>query len=180
MIERYASNYNSNEDNDAWKSLKEIANENGFDHDEYTVTTSDGYILTLYRIPGFLNETKPYAKKPVVLLQHGLDGDATHWAINSADKAPAFNLVSEGFDVWLGNNRGCRYSVSHTTLDAEKNKPQFWDFDFEDMGLKDVPAEIDFILESTGQEKLSYVGHSEGTTQMFVGLSMIQNIMQRK
>lgn len=41
------------------------------------------------------------------------------------------------------------------------------------MGTKDVPAEIDFILAITGQEKLTYVGHSEGTTQMFIGLSMM-------
>ncbi|TNV78929.1 hypothetical protein FGO68_gene5820 [Halteria grandinella] len=179
-IEKYASSYDPNVDNDAWKTMKEIANENGFAHEEYKVTTSDGYILTLYRIPGFLNETKPYAKKPVVLLQHGLEADSMQWVINSPDKASAFNLVSEGFDVWLGNNRGCQYSVAHTTLDPVKNKTLFWDFDFEDMGTKDVPAEIDFILESTGQEKLSYVGHSEGTTQMFIGLSMLPEYYAEK
>jgi hypothetical protein len=32
------------------------------------------------------------------------------------------------------------------------------------MGLYDVPAEIDYILNVTGYEKLSYIGHSEGTT----------------
>ena len=57
----------SSEDNDAFKSMKEICNENGFALEEYSVTTSDGYILTLYRIPGNLSETLP-TKKPVVLL----------------------------------------------------------------------------------------------------------------
>ena len=160
-------------DNDSFKTMQEICNENGFAIEEHKVTTSDGYILTLFRIPGFLNETQPYIKKPVVLLQHGLEADAMQWVINSPDKASAFNLVSEGYDVWMGNNRGCKYSVSHTSLDPVLNKTLFWDFDFEDMGLKDVPAEIDFILGSTKQEKLSYIGHSEGTTQMFIGLSML-------
>ena len=40
------------------------------------------------------------------------------------------------------------------------------------MGLKDLPTLIDFILETTGLEKISYVGHSEGTTQMFLGASL--------
>ena len=64
----------------------------------------------------------------------------------------------------MGNNRGCQFSVKHVSLDPIKDKAAFWDFDFEDMGLKDVPAEIDFILNATGKEKLTYVGHSEGTT----------------
>jgi len=31
----------------------------------------------------------------------------------------------------------------------------------------DAPAMLDFILESTGREKLTYIGHSTGNTQMF-------------
>jgi hypothetical protein len=55
-------------DNDANKSVKEICNENGWAYEEYTVTTVDGYILNLYRIPGLLTDSIPYSKKPVVLL----------------------------------------------------------------------------------------------------------------
>lgn len=32
------------------------------------------------------------------------------------------------------------------------------------MAKYDLPATIDFILKKTGQEKLHYVGHSQGTT----------------
>jgi pimeloyl-ACP methyl ester carboxylesterase len=31
-----------------------MCNENGWDFEEHTVTTEDGYILTLHRIPGKL------------------------------------------------------------------------------------------------------------------------------
>mmetsp|Transcript_7244 Transcript_7244/g.6365 ORF Transcript_7244/g.6365 Transcript_7244/m.6365 type:complete len:80 (-) Transcript_7244:578-817(-) len=48
------------------------------------------------------------------------------------------------------------------------------------MGLYDLPAEIDYILEKTGQSQLSYMGHSEGTTQMFIGLSMNQAYFKEK
>ncbi len=37
---------------DAEKSFAEICAENGFVHEEHTVTTEDGYILSMYRIPG--------------------------------------------------------------------------------------------------------------------------------
>ena len=43
------------------------------------------------------------------------------------------------------------------------------------MGTKDLPATIDYILKITQQEKLSYVGHSEGTTQFFIGASMMND-----
>jgi hypothetical protein len=35
-----------------------------------------------------------------------MGGDAGEFLLNSYDKAPGFILVEEGFDVWLGNNRG--------------------------------------------------------------------------
>ena len=44
---------------DAFKSMDEICKENGFASEEYTVQTSDDYILTLHRIPGMINETAP-------------------------------------------------------------------------------------------------------------------------
>jgi pimeloyl-ACP methyl ester carboxylesterase len=84
--------------------------------------------------------------------------------LNFASKAPAFVLVREGFDVWLGNNRGCKYSVNHTTINPERDPKTFWDFDFEEMGLKDLPAEINYIKNITGVEKLTYLGHSMGST----------------
>lgn len=40
-------------------------------------------------------------------------------------------------------------------------------FSFEDCGNYDLPAKIDYILSTTGQKKVSYVGHSQGTTQFF-------------
>jgi pimeloyl-ACP methyl ester carboxylesterase len=107
------------------------------------------------------------------LLQHGLESDASQWVLNVPSKAPAFNLVDAGYDVWMGNNRGCAYSVMHKTLDpnSKHDAAKYWDFDYEDMGMKDLNAEIDFILSATGQTSVSYVGHSEGTTQMFIALT---------
>lgn len=37
-----------------------------------------------------------------------------------------------------------------------------------EMGLYDVPAMIDYILDNTGQKSLLYIGYSQGTTAFFV------------
>lgn len=40
------------------------------------------------------------------------------------------------------------------------------------MGQFDIPAEIDYILEQTGEPKLYYLGHSMGTTRFWVAMSL--------
>lgn len=40
----------------------------------------------------------------------------------------AYILADNGYDVWLGNIRGTKYSKAHATLKAT-NK-DFWDFTF--------------------------------------------------
>jgi lysosomal acid lipase/cholesteryl ester hydrolase len=36
--------------------------------------------------------------------------------MNSPDKAPAFLLAKNGFDVWLSNSRGNKFSKKHLSL----------------------------------------------------------------
>ena len=42
--------------NDEFKTMTEVCLENDFASENYTVTTDDGYILDLYRIPGMVSE----------------------------------------------------------------------------------------------------------------------------
>jgi lysosomal acid lipase/cholesteryl ester hydrolase len=72
------------------------------------------------------------------------------WVMNTPETAPAFVLARAGYDVWMGNNRGNRFSNTHATL---SNKDQeYWDYYQEDMGLHDTPSLILFIKEKTGKE----------------------------
>ena len=65
-------------------------------------------------------------------------------------------LASRGYDVWLANIRGNVYSTNHTKLDVEDE--QFWQFSTDEIIQHDLPAIIDYILELTSRESLSYIG----------------------
>jgi pimeloyl-ACP methyl ester carboxylesterase len=40
------------------------------------------------------------------------------------------------------------------------------------MGIYDLPAMIDYVRDQSKQEKVSYIGHSQGTTEMFLALGL--------
>jgi len=134
----------------------------GYPSETHTIRTDDGYILTMDRIPN--------RGKPVVYLQHGILSSAADWVILGPEKALPFILHDAGYDVWLGNSRGSTYSRNHATLKPEDSK--FWDFSWHEIGIYDIPACIDYILEQSGQKDLYYVGHSQGTTVFYVLMSM--------
>ena len=39
------------------------------------------------------------------------------------------------------------------------------------MAEKDLPASINYVREKTGQKKVAYIGHSQGTTSMFAAIA---------
>ena len=78
-------------------------------------------------------------------------------------------MATNGFDVWLNNCRGNVYSRKHRFL--KTNDPRFWDFSFHEIGYYDIAAVIDFILRRTGCKSLNYIGHSMGSTALYVLLS---------
>jgi hypothetical protein len=49
-----------------------------------------------------------------------------NWIVNSADKANAFVLARAGYDVWMGNNRGCRQSLGHEKYSTSER--EYWEF----------------------------------------------------
>ncbi|XP_043268566.1 lipase 3-like [Venturia canescens] len=142
-------------------------------HGDETIreNTSDDVINSEYNekpnlSPLRLTESTEKSSKPAVLLHHGLLSSSADWILLGPGKALAYELCDNGYDVWLGNARGNRYSQYHKKY-TTKNK-EFWDFSWHEMGLYDVPAMIDYILDNTGQTSLLYIGYSQGTTAFFV------------
>ncbi|NWR42871.1 LICH hydrolase, partial [Regulus satrapa] len=158
----------------------EIIRYHGFPSEEYEVTTEDGYILALYRIPAGRNRQNT-GKKPAVLLNHGIVSDATQWISNLPNNSLGFMLADAGYDVWLGNSRGNTWSLKHKTL--KPCQKEFWQFSFDEIGKYDIPAELNFIMNKTGQKDLYYVGHSEGSTSGnlagFIALSAYPDLARK-
>jgi len=140
----------------------------------HTATTTDGYILTLFRIPyGKDSKKAPLnsnSSRPVFLLQHALMSSSADWVDNTPEQSLGFLLADAGYDVWLGNVRGNRYCKKHTSIDVTSK--EFWDFSFEEHASHDLPTMVDYILQHTQEQQLNYVGHSQGTVLAFAGLSM--------
>lgn len=114
------------------------------------------------------------------MLQHGLISLADTWIENEPSVAVAYQFARAGYDVWLGNNRGNKYSMNHRTISASENPETFYDYSFQDLGQYDLPAQIDKVREVSRKEKITYVGHSQGTAQMFYALSTNEDEIAKK
>lgn len=77
--------------------------------------------------------------------------------------------MNQGYDIWLVNNRGNKYSRTHIQPDIKEE--EFYDYSFQDFGLKDLPAVYKFIIKTSAPKKIHYIGNHQGNTQMFVALS---------
>ncbi|XP_026668832.1 lipase 1-like [Ceratina calcarata] len=144
--------------NDNLNSLQIIQSQ-GYPAEAHTVTTEDGYILTIHRILG-----KPGS--PAVFLQHGLLGSSADWLIANKSVSLAFLLADRGYDVWLGNFRGNTYSRAHVNLSSDDRR--FWDFSWHESGIYDLPAMLTHIVETKQNLLRAYIGYSMGTTAFFV------------
>ena len=137
-------------------------------HKVYTATTPDGYQLNMFRISLDGNWAAASGKEQI-LLQHGLTSSADCWVWNDGDWNLGVRLLQKGYDVWLGNNRGNKYSEVNNQWSISQR--EFWDFSFQKLGKYDVPTQISQVLSVTGKSQLVYMGHSQGTSQMFAALS---------
>ena len=85
---------------DHGKTFQEIVEGYGFPLESYDVQTSDGYILTTFRIPHG-RDNKDQNTRPAVLIQHGSFDASDFVVVNGPEKSLAFFLADEGFDVWV-------------------------------------------------------------------------------
>ncbi|KHO00169.1 triacylglycerol lipase [Metarhizium album ARSEF 1941] len=150
----------------------------GYEAEEHIVQTKDGYLLGIHRLQWRRGEEGQKVncgpgstKKRVVYLHHGLLMNSEVWVcLTDERRCLPFELVERGFDVWLGNNRGNKYSKK--SIHASPTTVEFWDFSMDEFAFHDIPDTISYILETTEQESLSYIGFSQGTAQAFATLAI--------
>lgn len=141
----------------------------GYDVESFLVTTRDQYVLTIHRIVNHNKRAKRNGK--VVYLHHGLLMSSEIWVtMLEKDHNLPFLLYDLGFDVWMGNNRGNKYSQKH--LKYHISTEAFWDFSLDEFALYDIPDTINYILETTRARYLTYIGFSQGTAQAFASVSI--------
>jgi pimeloyl-ACP methyl ester carboxylesterase len=137
---------------------KDYIKQYGYELEENPVTTEDGFILSVWH----LQPKKPNGK--VVFLQHGL-ADTAWTFFQLKHKSLPFFLLQEGYDLWLGNIRGNIFSSKHAT---KKIKADYNNFTIDEFVKYDLPTMVDYVKSRTGVKKLSYIGHSQGSTMFFM------------
>ena len=87
-------------------------------------------------------------RKGPVLFKHGARSDGYVWLLGIFEAVASGALPSpfplslpeiyfnEGYDVWISNARGSKYSRTHTQFDADSDDPntgavKYWDFNVE-------------------------------------------------
>ncbi|KAK7825114.1 triacylglycerol lipase 2 [Quercus suber] len=129
----------------------------GYKCEEHEVTTKDGYIVSVQRIP------------------EGRDG--LTWLLNSPEQNLPLILADNGFDVWISNTRGTRLSRRHVSF--VPSQLAFWNWSWDELVSFELPALFDYVYGQTGQ-KIDYVGHSLGTLTALASFSEGKLVNQLK
>jgi len=142
----------------------------GYPFEQHYVETSDGFLLGLHRIPhgrAEFEDAAPARPRPVVFLMHGFLQSSE--AFVAARSNLPFQLADAGFDVWLGNARGNKYSAHHRHLRPDQDA--YWNFCIDDVAALDVPASLLYVTQHAGVASLAYIGFSMGTAVAFACFS---------
>ncbi|CAH0016970.1 unnamed protein product [Clonostachys rhizophaga] len=150
----------------------------GYEAEEHIVQTKDGFLLGLHRLQWRrgeegrkVNNGPSSIRKRVAYLHHGLLMNSEVWVcLTDEQRCLPFELVERGFDVWFGNNRGNKYSKK--SIHCSPTSLNFWDFSIDEFAFHDIPDSISYILDTTQQKSLSYIGFSQGTAQAFATLAI--------
>lgn len=132
---------------DSTDNVLRTIQQEGYPAEIHDVQTKDGYILKMHRIPrglslkyifppsgatvydrisdSVMNVISNRNRQPV-LVMHGLFCSSADWVVAGPDKGLGYILADAGYDVWMGNARGNKFSRRHIHYSPDNDK--FWRF----------------------------------------------------
>lgn len=131
----------------------------GYPLEEHIVTTADGYVLTMQRLPR-------KESRDVVFFQHGVLDTSLGWVANGPQGSQAFAAFDRGADVWLGNSRA-NPPRAHT--DPQRSGAAYWCFSINELGMEDVAAMIHRIhtVKCVELGDLAFTTHGHDSSAAF-------------
>ncbi|KAK5575150.1 hypothetical protein RB653_010406 [Dictyostelium firmibasis] len=124
------------------RTVKEIIEQSGYPYEKIHVTTDDGYILELERIPNKKSTN-------VLYLQHGIFDNSFAWIATGPAQSLAFAAYDQGYDVFLGNLRGNGDRLHQNSKISSK---EYWNFSMNEHAFLDIPTFIQNIRKIKSKE----------------------------
>ncbi|KAK4052430.1 cholesterol esterase [Microbotryomycetes sp. JL201] len=140
----------------------------GYECESLDVETEDGFILRVHHL---ISPKHKRLGHPVIL-QHGILSNSVTFMVNE-ERSLAFWLLEQGYDVYLSNIR-TNFKMPHRHF--PRSDPRYWAWSIEQVGVYDLPAIVDYVVNRTGR-KPAYIGHSQGTGTMFLCLSRVREFI---
>ncbi|XP_065225625.1 lipase 1-like [Planococcus citri] len=168
VVNDYINGLQMTSNPDSYLTPPQIIARNGYPIETHIVPTQDGYLLQLHRIPHGKSDNANRNRYPILLIHGGPDSSAA-WIENGPEKSLAYLLADNGFDVWMMNMRGNTFSTAHITFTPKER--EFWNFSYHEIGIYDIPASIDYVLNKTNHEQLFCIGYSIGNSVFYIMLS---------
>nr|AFB82688.1 lipolytic enzyme [uncultured bacterium] len=128
--------------------LKSYYRENECSREVHTISTDDGWHISLYRYYDPNRHGEP------VLLCHGLSANRFS-LLYPRGSSLTDHLVNKGYDCWIVDLRGSRSSQPPQGVSRYSSE-------FDDYLRYDLPAALNHILDTTQSSQLHWVGHSMG------------------
>lgn len=107
----------------------------GYPLEEHSVTTSDGYVLQMHRIPR-------RGGRDVALFVHGVLDTSLGWVAGGAGESAALAAADAGFDVWLANTRA---NPPRACVDPRRAGAAYWRYSANELALQDIAAQVNHI-----------------------------------
>ncbi|EEC16218.1 gastric triacylglycerol lipase, putative, partial [Ixodes scapularis] len=138
----------------------------GYPAERHHVTTEDGYILEIDRIPHGLSETGQGQTRTPVLCVHGVISSAADYVMNNPLESPGD--VATDTASWLSPATTALQTKRSMRARAELGACHYT---FDKIGRYDLAAAIDYIISQTGFGEISLLTWSQGFTVTLVLLS---------